>query len=706
MNNKRHSDLTDRQAAKKIIQGTIAMGAVTGGAMLTNHAAFAAINPQQTSTLDTENNAVANKEIVNLTSANNNSASKSAMLSTSVSTSVSTSTSTSVSDSTSTSASTSTALVDSNNINKYNIRKRSIAANETTMVQNIPATEASISDARFSLTVTPKNNQNTVYPIGMYNQGIAPSSTDLSVTFNINDGSKAGEVISLKLSPNFNLHGRALVPNQINIINTSGDVIATGVYSSADKIYNFTLTPYVNDHRNIVATINIPVYVDSIQVPNNGPQTLIANINGKTFADNLNVEYPPIPYGTNGYAVYSQINNIDLLKGHYEQVIYVNPNANNAMNGVLIGGVPQSISISGIKNDIASSAIVNPNSTQIKVIEVDPGVQLPLSINAQDWNTYGSDVTNNMNITFPNSGSYKIQFPRFDQNSYIVQVNGTFNPNSPDDLVLRNYAKPSVYSDNPGAFWDNDNPRTQGYALFDASSISVSTSVSESMSTSTSESESTSTSKSESTSISKSKSESTSTSKSDSESTSISKSESTSISKSESDSTSTSKSESESTSISKSKSESMSTSTSESESTSTSKSESESISTSKSESESTSISKSESGSVSTSTSIPVSTSTSTSDSTSTVPPKGQDMISMSDSTSTVPPKAKFVTKTATSVSTSATVTASNSANITLKKNTILPQTDRRSSIRVALSGAVLAITSGIILFLTKRNKED
>ncbi|WP_304251914.1 Ig-like domain-containing protein [Limosilactobacillus gastricus] len=501
-------------------------------------------------------------------------------------------------------------------------------------------------------------------------------------SMHINDGAQTGDTITVQLSNNLNLNGISAdgTKQTMDLVAPDGSIVATSSYDATTNQLTFTLTDYVQTHTNINASFVSPAWIDMINVPFSGSQTLTISMSGSTNSATTYVSYfkpRETILNTTGISTESWLYNVG--NGHYTQTVYVNQNGqylygNNGLGTAytLIGGAnPTATSPNAIE--------VNANDTSIKVYRLYDNVTPPESMETTDWSQYGVDVTSTFNgyISYANN-HYTLQFAP-GSNRYVVVVEGSYDSTA-NESGSGIYTRNQLFANNSNYYWDNHNVLFTGTGQASGedtyNSVSVSLSESTSASTSHSISQSTSTSESASTSASLSTSTSKSLSTSTSESLSASTSESLSASTSESLSASTSESLSASTSesLSASTSESLSASTSESLSASTSESlsasTSESLSASTSESlsastsESLSASISESLSASTSESLSASTSESLSASTS-EPLSASTSESLSASTSE-----SLSASTSESLSTSMNESSSQSTSLSLSMSRV------------------------------------
>ncbi|HEA6065506.1 TPA: MSCRAMM family adhesin clumping factor ClfA, partial [Staphylococcus aureus] len=248
----------------------------------------------------------------------------------------------------------------------------------------------------------------------------------LNYGFSVPNSAVKGDTFKITVPKELNLNGvtsTAKVPP----IMAGDQVLANGVIDSDGNVI-YTFTDYVDTKENVTANITMPAYIDPENVTKTGNVTLTTGIGSTTANKTVLVDYEK--YGKfYNLSIKGTIDQIDKTNNTYRQTIYVNPSGDNVIAPVLTGN---------LKPNTDSNALIDQQNTSIKVYKVDNAADLSESyfVNPENF----EDVTNSVNITFPNPNQYKVEFNTPDDQittPYIVVVNGHIDPNSKGDLALR-----------------------------------------------------------------------------------------------------------------------------------------------------------------------------------------------------------------------------------------------------------------------------
>nr|1N67_A Chain A, Clumping Factor [Staphylococcus aureus] len=260
----------------------------------------------------------------------------------------------------------------------------------------------------------------------------------LNYGFSVPNSAVKGDTFKITVPKELNLNGvtsTAKVPP----IMAGDQVLANGVIDSDGNVI-YTFTDYVNTKDDVKATLTMPAYIDPENVKKTGNVTLATGIGSTTANKTVLVDYEK--YGKfYNLSIKGTIDQIDKTNNTYRQTIYVNPSGDNVIAPVLTGN---------LKPNTDSNALIDQQNTSIKVYKVDNAADLSESyfVNPENF----EDVTNSVNITFPNPNQYKVEFNTPDDQittPYIVVVNGHIDPNSKGDLALRS----TLYGYNSNIIW-------------------------------------------------------------------------------------------------------------------------------------------------------------------------------------------------------------------------------------------------------------
>ncbi|HDF5256796.1 TPA: fibrinogen-binding adhesin SdrG C-terminal domain-containing protein, partial [Staphylococcus aureus] len=260
----------------------------------------------------------------------------------------------------------------------------------------------------------------------------------LNYGFSVPNEAVQGDTFKITVPKELNLNGVTSTAKVPPIM--AGDkVLANGVIDSDGNVI-YTFTDYVDTKENVTANITMPAYIDPENVTKTGNVTLATGIGSTTANKTVLVDYEK--YGKfYNLSIKGTIDQIDKTNNTYRQTIYVNPSGDNVIAPVLTGN---------LKPNTDSNALIDQQNTSIKVYKVDNAADLSESyfVNPENF----EDVTNSVNITFPNPNQYKVEFNTPDDQittPYIVVVNGHIDPNSKGDLALRS----TLYGYNSNIIW-------------------------------------------------------------------------------------------------------------------------------------------------------------------------------------------------------------------------------------------------------------
>ena len=141
------------------------------------------------------------------------------------------------------------------------------------MTSKVTVTESSIEG---------HNNTNKVEPH-------AGQRAVLKYKLKFEDGLKKGDYFDFTLSNNVNTYGVSTARKLPEIKNGSV-VMATGQLLGDGKI-RYTFTDYIDYKVNVIANLNLNLFIDPRIVKNNGEETLTSKLNGKNTEKKIEVEY-------------------------------------------------------------------------------------------------------------------------------------------------------------------------------------------------------------------------------------------------------------------------------------------------------------------------------------------------------------------------------------------------------------------------------
>ncbi|HDF6556168.1 TPA: fibrinogen-binding adhesin SdrG C-terminal domain-containing protein, partial [Staphylococcus aureus] len=311
------------------------------------------------------------------------------------------------------------------------------------------ASEIKGTDVTSKVTVTESsieghNNTNKVEPH-------AGQRAVLKYKLKFEDGLKKGDYFDFTLSNNVNTYGVSTARKLPEIKNGSV-VMATGQLLGDGKI-RYTFTDYIDYKVNVIANLNLNLFIDPRIVKNNGEETLTSKLNGKNTEKKIEVEYKDGvgKYYTNLNGSIETFNKAD---NKFTHVAYVKPiNGNKSESVSITGSLTQGSNVSG------DSSIVKVYEYQGKETDLPKSV----SVNLTD-NSKFKDVTSDMQnkLTVQENGNYQLNLEKLDK-TYVIHYTGEYSKET-DEVNFRtqvsaypenSYRYYSYYNNHYTLTWDN-----------------------------------------------------------------------------------------------------------------------------------------------------------------------------------------------------------------------------------------------------------
>ncbi|HDR0199627.1 TPA: fibrinogen-binding adhesin SdrG C-terminal domain-containing protein, partial [Staphylococcus aureus] len=293
------------------------------------------------------------------------------------------------------------------------------------------ASEIKGTDVTSKVTVTESsieghNNTNKVEPH-------AGQRAVLKYKLKFEDGLKKGDYFDFTLSNNVNTYGVSTARKLPEIKNGSV-VMATGQLLGDGKI-RYTFTDYIDYKVNVIANLNLNLFIDPRIVKNNGEETLTSKLNGKNTEKKIEVEYKDGvgKYYTNLNGSIETFNKAD---NKFTHVAYVKPiNGNKSESVSITGSLTQGSNVSG------DSPIVKVYEYQGKETDLPKSV----SVNLTD-NSKFKDVTSDMQnkLTVQENGNYQLNLEKLDK-TYVIHYTGEYSKET-DEVNFRTQV--SAYPEN------------------------------------------------------------------------------------------------------------------------------------------------------------------------------------------------------------------------------------------------------------------
>ncbi|HHS2938763.1 fibronectin-binding protein FnbA [Staphylococcus argenteus] len=228
------------------------------------------------------------------------------------------------------------------------------------------------------------------------------------------DGLKTGDYFDFTLSNNVNTYGVSTTRKVPDIKNGSL-VMAKGQVLENGKI-RYTFTDYIKDKVNVIANLEINLFIDPKTVQNNGQQTITSKLNGKETSGTMQITYKD---GVkNQYTnVNGSIETFDKEKNKFTHVAYIKP---------INGNYSDSVTVTGMLTQGSKENGTQPNVKIYEYIGTENGLPQSVYANIADTTQF-KDVTNQMNgkLSVQNNGSYSLNFGKLDK-TYVIHYTGDF----------------------------------------------------------------------------------------------------------------------------------------------------------------------------------------------------------------------------------------------------------------------------------------
>ncbi len=255
-------------------------------------------------------------------------------------------------------------------------------------------------------------------------------------SFNVPDTITGGDTFEVNVSDNVNIRGISQVP-EIDDIYYNGQLLAKAEVQPDGRTIIYRFTSYVDKVANIKMNISFPLFIDEVNVPEDGPQEVVVTVDGYQFSKNFNVDYSKEDY----YKGPSNANpdvEVETLSGmanidnyndkKYTHTIYVNTNNQELTNSKL-----------RIRNqDDTYGAIFDQDVVKsVKVYRLNDGKQLNGSFRLDDDDL--TDVTDKASVrkaTNEKMGMLVDINQTNDKASYVVTYDGKRKENTSLNTVV------------------------------------------------------------------------------------------------------------------------------------------------------------------------------------------------------------------------------------------------------------------------------
>ncbi|KKC17193.1 Ig-like domain-containing protein [Streptococcus dysgalactiae] len=249
------------------------------------------------------------------------------------------------------------------------------------------------------------------------NQG---ENFDFETHFYVKDGVKSGDIFTIKLSDNISSFGddSATIKNVEPLVDTTGDIIATGVANAKEKNITYTFTDAVSKKANVIGHIKFPLFIDRSKILENTTIPITVTVAGSSFTENISVNY------TKAEELLSVITSVnksgDIGQNVFETTYYVNNNKVNLSNPY-IELFPINLQTKGP----SSTDFSDLKNISIKLFRVPKNVELPSS--------FGVDTTQLEEVQNIDprviGDKIRIDLPKVSRDRYVMSVISPYKGN-------------------------------------------------------------------------------------------------------------------------------------------------------------------------------------------------------------------------------------------------------------------------------------
>ncbi|HEC2156370.1 TPA: carboxypeptidase regulatory-like domain-containing protein [Staphylococcus delphini] len=267
------------------------------------------------------------------------------------------------------------------------------------------------------------NGDGVIYP---HNYGYI----DIHTLFDVDDSVKAGDKFEIKY--NKDLQVSDFFENRVTpptVLNSGGEVIATGTYDLDSRTITYTFTDYVDKHDNVKVSLNLLAYVERDVVKNEGIHNFEAEVAGEKISKNLNVKYQ-VPFEQRNVNLNSFYDEYDNVTGEYSQTAYINPKGNYLVKPeVVIKGYGGK---EGTLPESSSATILNTD--KLEVYEVPAGVELAASYKPEFSKLNVLQKDKDYTLKYEND-KVTITFKQDGAKKYVIHTEGKQDMNSDQPLI-------------------------------------------------------------------------------------------------------------------------------------------------------------------------------------------------------------------------------------------------------------------------------
>ncbi|WP_236561906.1 MucBP domain-containing protein [Streptococcus dysgalactiae] len=257
------------------------------------------------------------------------------------------------------------------------------------------------------------------------NQG---QNFDFEIHFYVGKDVNPKDIFYIKLSDNVSSFGddSATIKNVEPLVDTTGDIIATGVANAKEKNITYTFTDAVANKNNIIGHIKFPVFIERNKVLQNENVNIEVVVGNSSIVDKVDIRY------TTSDDILSVITSVnkkkDGLENNFETTFYINDGKQTLKNGRV------ELYPYNLKEESPSSVDFSDlNNITYLLYRVPLNYELPPSFGV-DFSKLGEPIPIEVSVKVDNKGREYLNFelPAMTSDRYVLTVKAPYKDNDSD----------------------------------------------------------------------------------------------------------------------------------------------------------------------------------------------------------------------------------------------------------------------------------
>ncbi|XHW96436.1 MucBP domain-containing protein [Streptococcus dysgalactiae subsp. equisimilis] len=257
------------------------------------------------------------------------------------------------------------------------------------------------------------------------NQG---QNFDFETHFYVGKDVNPKDIFYIKLSDNVSSFGddSATIKNVEPLVDTTGDIIATGVANAKEKNITYTFTDAVANKNNIIGHIKFPVFIERNKVLQNENVNIEVVVGNSSIVDKVDIRY------TTSDDILSVITSVnkkkDGLENNFETTFYINDGKQTLKNGRV------ELYPYNLKEESPSSVDFSDlNNITYLLYRVPLNCELPPSFGV-DFSKLGEPIPIEVSVKVDNKGREYLNFelPAMTSDRYVLTVKAPYKDNDSD----------------------------------------------------------------------------------------------------------------------------------------------------------------------------------------------------------------------------------------------------------------------------------